>query len=152
MIQGELRSIVFATIAAVILAPLLGRLLSRLFPPRAEREDDENLARHRLRNQVIEYAGVGFFIVGIAVPFVLQRTDRLQPTTTNITLILSLGLLFMVGGTTALSALLGDRNAESFLAYFEHERRISRTAMRRIARVIVAASVAALIALLFFNR
>lgn len=98
MMQGEPRSVVVAVIAAAILAPLLGRLLSRVFPPRVERGNDVDFARHRLRNQVIEYAGVAFFIVGVAVPFFLQRTDRLQPTATNIALILSLGLLFMVNG------------------------------------------------------
>jgi len=151
MLQGELRAVVLAIVAAAILAPLLGWLLSRVFPSKIERDNDVNLARHRLRNQIIEYAGVAFFIAGIAVPFVLQGTDRLQPTATNITLILSFGFLFMVGGTAALAALLGDRNAEGFLTYFEHERRISRTGGRMIARAVVIASVDALLTVWFFT-
>jgi hypothetical protein len=100
---------------------------------------------------MIEYAGVAFFVAGMAVPFVLQGAGRLEPTAGNITLILSFAFLFMVGGIAALAALLGDRNAESFLTYFEHERRVNGNAVRAVARAIVIAAVLALLAVLFVS-
>lgn len=92
----------------------------------------------------IEWIGTLFFIVGLSVPFVLRGTDRLEPTATNIALMLSLGALFMVGSVAALTTILGDRNAESFLAYFERRRGISRAGARLVAKAVVVASVIAL--------
>lgn len=142
--ESELRSVVLAVVAAAVITPLLGRLLSRAFPPKAQVEDDSAAPRRRLRNVAIEWIGTLFFIVGLSVPFVLRGTDRLEPTATNIALMLSLGALFMVGSVAALTTILGDRNAESFLAYFERRRGISRAGARLVAKAVVVASVIAL--------
>lgn len=151
MLQGELRSITLAIIAAAIFAPLLTLLLSRLFPPKVGQNDRANLARHRLRNKIIEYAGLVFLFTGFSLPFVVQGTDRLPPTISNIALIFACGFLSLVGGVAALAALFGDRNAENFLTYFEHERRISRAGTRTIAKWIVGASIVALLAVLYLT-
>lgn len=151
MLQGELRSVVIAVVVTAVIVPLLGRLLSRVFPPEVHFESDSDITRHKLRNRIIEYGGVVFFIAGISVPFLLQGADRLRPTATNIALILSFGSLFMVGGAIGLAALLGDRNAEGFLAYFERERRIGRAGVRILAKVMVVAAVTVLLVLLFLN-
>jgi hypothetical protein len=151
MLQGEMRSIALAFVAAVIITPLLSRLLSRIFPPKISPGGNDNVTRHRLRNQIIEYAGVVFFIAGIALPFLIQDSNRLPSTVGNIALILAFGSLSMVGGIIVLAALFGDRNAESFLTYFERERRISRNGMRVIATGLVVASFIALLAVFFFT-
>jgi hypothetical protein len=144
MLNGEIRSIVIAIVAATVLAPLLGWWLSRVFPPKSDVGGDPDTARHRLRNQIIEYSGVVFGIAGIALAFLMQGSTKLEPTVRNVTLILSFFLLFMIGGIAALTALLGDRNAECFLAYFERERHVSRAGVRMIAKTLVIAAVAAL--------
>lgn len=151
MLQGESRSVILATVAAVIIAPLLGKLLSRIFPPKDHDERDSDTARHTVRNTIIEYCGVVFFIAGIGVPFLLQGTGSLKPTAENFTLMFSFGLLFMVGGISGLTALFGDRKAESFLKYFERERGISRAGVRRLAKVLVIVAVLALLAVLLLS-
>lgn len=151
MLQGEMRSVALAFIAAVIITPLLSRFLSRAFPPRVSLEDQARITQHRIRNKVIEFAGLVFLFTGFALPFVIQGTDRLQPTISNIVLIFACGFLMLVGGVTALAALFGDRNAEGFLLYFEHERRIGRAGARKIARGLVVVSFVALLAVLIWT-
>lgn len=81
-----------------------------------------------------------------------EGTDRLEPTAINITLVFAFGLLFMVGGIVALTALFGDRHANDFLWYFEYERRVSAGGVRLIAKVIVIAAVAALLIVLVSSK
>lgn len=149
--ESELRSVVLAVVAAAVITPLLGHLLSRAFPPQAQVEDDSAAPRHRFRNVAIEWIGTLFFIVGLSVPFVIRGSDRLDPTATNIALMFSFGALFMVGSVAALAAILGDRNAESFLAYFERKRGISRAGARLIAKAMVLASIIALTIVLMLS-
>jgi hypothetical protein len=79
--DSELRSVVLGVAAAAVITPLLGRWLSRAFPPKV-RDENDGVTQHRCRNAVIEWIGTLFF-VGASVPLLIQGTDRsrrMRPT------------------------------------------------------------------------
>jgi hypothetical protein len=141
-------TIVLAALAATLLASFIGVLLSRRSSAKADQSRKSGSVKHRLRNQILEYVSAIFFILGSGVPFLIVGSNKLAPTMANIISIFSCGLLSGFWGTAILIAIIGDRGAESFLAYYERERGISRATVLLIVRIGTLAAIVALCAIL----
>jgi hypothetical protein len=149
--MSDVSSEAIAVVAAIILTPLLGWVLARAFPPKVRPKTEVEPPKHSMRSSAIEYSSVFFFMAGFGVPFVLQGSSHLKPTAANIALMFSFGGILMVVGTAALAALLGDRNAEHFLAYFESKRNVSASGVKFLAKMIVVTSIVALLLVALSN-
>lgn len=149
--SDALRTAVLAVIGATLGSLLLGWVLSRIFPSKANVLTDSVSPWGLIKYQAIEWLGVACFLAGFAVPFVLQRSTQLHASPSNITMMLAFGLLFMVGGMASALILSGDRNANGFYSYLETKRGINALVVRTIAWLLVASSVISLIVLVLVS-
>jgi len=86
-------------------------------------------------------------LLGLALPFWLQGRVALAPTWHNTLALLASGLLAMILGIWAVTALSGDYRARGFLDYFARVRGVNPRAARMVAISAAAISVALLLAL-----
>ena len=141
--QPESRSILFAIAAASVIAPLIGRVLTRYFPPAAT--PIHTLALHRWRYRLIEHGGVICGLIGISLAFLWRGSSAVEATALNVTVLLSAMLVSMIGGVALLSVMFADRGTDGFLNYFESEYRVSARVVSTVARGLFVVSSLALI-------
>ncbi len=108
----ESRSVLLAIAAASVIAPLIGWVLARCFPPAAKPSHAPTQQRWRYR--AIEYGGVLCSLIGVSLPFMWWGTSAVEPSAFNITVLLSAAIVSMIGGVALLSSLFVDRGTEAF--------------------------------------
>ena len=142
----ESRSVLLAIAAASVIAPLIGWVLARCFPPAAKPSHAPTQQRWRYR--AIEYGGVLCSLIGVSLPFMWWGTSAVEPSAFNITVLLSAAIVSMIGGVALLSTVFADRGTDGFIDYFESEYNIHARVVRIGARGLFVAAFVALIATL----
>ena len=141
-------TILLPFLAGAIGVPVLGYLLSKIFPKAKEVAElpGDRPTRWGLLMEIVPFV---FFLLGAGGVFAAKRATHLPGTTENVVLILSVAFLSMVGGTLLVSALVGDWRAEALISHLEARGRVSRSGIRTVLGVLSLLSLLGLIAVLF---
>ena len=144
-------SVILAFILASTLTPVILRFLVHRFPAHHNAKQVSREKRHVLRNELVEFSGVVFFIAGGGIPFLFQQSNHLAPTLANVLAIFAFGILCMVSGMAIFANMLGDAGAKNFLEYCESERGMSHKAIRTVAKIITVCAITVLSGLVIFS-